>query len=94
MDLTEQIARALCEVDWGVWRPELVDHYTKRAQAVLPFIAAERERCVAEIARVGAEASRCADEAYASPEYRKTGATMSMFAAMCDSMIALIRRQP
>ena len=47
--MIEQIARALCEADWGVWRPELADHYTKRAQAILPLIEAavlaERERC-------------------------------------------------
>ena len=51
MDLREQIARALAEVEHGegAWE-HLADgwhtRYLALAQAVLPFIAAERERCV------------------------------------------------
>lgn len=50
MDLTEQIARALAEAEHGegAWE-HLADgwhtRYLALAQAVLPFIAAERERC-------------------------------------------------
>lgn len=64
MDLLEQIARALCRIDVhhgdvehvvqqrvdAEWRD-----YAKQAQAVLPFIAAETERCARVAEELGGD---------------------------------------
>ena len=98
-DLTEQIARALYEADdpWHEAFPwpnpdglGVAANYRRIAQAVLPFIAAERERC-AVIADENATMWR--DRARKDREKGRDDALAAMAAAEVKRTAAAIRSQ-
>jgi hypothetical protein len=100
MDLTEQIARALAEVEHGegAWEHLIamqLSRYLALAQAVLPFIAAERERCAVIADKVASDFRRGSDKAEASlnSTHQFTGQMLLLGVGAAERIAAAIRSQ-